>query len=119
MRRAWMTAWLLGLGAMPLAAQEQASWQAATRRFWDGYLPSPGTAAVSPDPPTTAEATDPLEPPPWRTAWGLIGLRAIPEGPKVAPNGLKYHPNFSLDLDFDFWVWRTHGLYIFTDVRIW
>jgi hypothetical protein len=48
-----------------------------------------------------------------------VGLRGIPAGPRTAPNGLEYHPNFSLDLDFNFWLWRGQGLYAFADVRLW
>jgi hypothetical protein len=61
----------------------------------------------------------PAETIPWQTAWGLAGLRVIPAGPKVAPNGEEYHPNFSMDLDFNFWVWRSQGLYLFADMRLW
>jgi hypothetical protein len=56
---------------------------------------------------------------PWQTAWGLLGLRAMPTGLRVAPDGLEYHPNFSLDLDVNGWVWRTQGLYLFLDGRLW
>jgi hypothetical protein len=30
-----------------------------------------------------------------------------------------YHPNFSLDLDSNLWVWRSQGLYLFADMRLW
>jgi hypothetical protein len=43
----------------------------------------------------------------------------IPAGPKVAPNGEEYHPNFSADLDINFWLWRGRGLYLFGDARFW
>ena len=57
--------------------------------------------------------------PPWQTAWGVTGLRVIPAGPKTAPNGEVYHPNFSLDLNFNFWLWRSQKLYLFSDMRLW
>jgi hypothetical protein len=59
------------------------------------------------------------EEPAWQTVWGLVGLRGIPAGPKIAPDGNEYHPNFSIDLDFNFWVWREQGIYLFSDARFW
>lgn len=55
----------------------------------------------------------------WDPVWGVVGLRAIPDGLKTAPNGEEYHPNFSLDLDFNFWIWRSQGLYLFCDMSLW
>jgi hypothetical protein len=63
--------------------------------------------------------SEPAPAPAWQTAWGLGGLRVIPAGPKIAPNGLEYHPNFSLDLDVNLWVWRRERLYLFADMRLW
>jgi hypothetical protein len=37
----------------------------------------------------------------------------------VAPNGVSYSPLFSLDLNFNFWIWRSQGLYAFADARFW
>jgi hypothetical protein len=51
--------------------------------------------------------------------WGVVGLRVFPAGPKVAPNGQEYHPYFSLDLDFNVWLWPSQGLYLFSDLRFW
>jgi hypothetical protein len=49
----------------------------------------------------------------------LAALRVIPAGPKVAPNGVEYHPNFSMDLDLNGWIWRDQHLYLFGDARFW
>jgi hypothetical protein len=68
---------------------------------------------VSAQPPASAGAD------PWETAWGVVGLRIFAAGPKVAPNGELYHPSFTLDLDFNFWVWREQRIYIFSDLRFW
>jgi hypothetical protein len=103
MYRAVLLAWLLGCGiAMPLSAQQ------ATETI------PPAEAPAAP-----GEKCDPTAPRPWETVWGVVGLRAFFDGPKVAPNGQEYHPSFTLDLDFNFWVWRTQGLYIFSDIRFW
>src|SRR5262245_64698578 len=34
-----------------------------------------------------------------------LGCGPFRTGPKIAPNGVLYHPNFSMDLDFNFWIW--------------
>jgi hypothetical protein len=115
MRRGMMVAWLLGLlGATPLAAQETAIPGVAPSGSADGPL-RPGTVEACQ--PTPEES--PVTALPWQTVWGLAGLRAIPAGPKEAPNGQEYHPNFSIDVDFNLWIWRSQGLYLFGDARLW
>jgi hypothetical protein len=105
MGRAVLAAGLLGLlGAMPLSAQEPAG---------------PAAAPSCKAPASGCEEVGPPEAPAWQPAWGLAGLRVIAAGPKVAPNGQEYHPSFSLDLDLNFWVWRSQGLYLFGDFRFW
>jgi len=119
MRRGLMAAWLLGLlGAMPLSAQETAFPAAAASPYCQlGAFPDSGPAAP-PQAPTPDEVA-PVEALPWQTVWGLAGLRAIPAGRKEAPNGQEYHPNFSLDVDLNGWLWRSQGLYLFSDLRLW
>ena len=121
MRRGMMAAWLLGLlGTMPLSAQEPAIPKATPAGPPDGLVsPVPGIELASP-----AQTSTPAEPGtvgalPWQTAWGVVGLRAIPAGPKIAPNSEEYHPNFSIDLNFNCWIWRGQGLYLFADMRLW
>ncbi len=121
MRRGMMVAWLLALlGAMPLSAQEPAVWAVAPAVSPDGQ---PGAVSdwvpVSPPGPAPAAEVGKAEAVPWQTAWGLVGLQVIPAGPKVAPNGEEYHPNFCMELDLNFWVWRSQGLYIFGDLSLW
>lgn len=122
MQRAVKLAWLLGLlGAMPLAAQEAAFPYSQA----SAEVPSGQPGSITFDdltqgmPAPTPGETGPAQTRPWQTAWGLVALRAIPAGPKMAPNGEKYHPNFSLDLIFDFWLWRSQGLYLFADIDLW
>jgi hypothetical protein len=120
MQRA-VVAWLLGLvTAVPLSAQETASPRAAATGSPDEPVcPSPGAVA---HPDTQAPPPEEVGPPqalPWRTVWGLGGFRVIPAGPRVAPNGQEYHPNFSMDLNINCWVWRRQGLYLFGDLRFW
>src|SRR5579862_9754442 len=103
MHRAVALAWLVGLLApVPLCAQEPTCQAAVTPGSpgWQLGL-DPGTDAVP-----AADAPPPAEvgvgqASLYRPAWGLAALRVIPEGPRVAPNGLTYHPNFSMDLNLN------------------
>ncbi|HVS37850.1 MAG TPA: hypothetical protein VMS17_19990 [Gemmataceae bacterium] len=120
MRRA-AAAWLLGLlAAAPLSAP-QALGQAVAPSASIDDLASP-----VPQPPPLPEAAAPpsddlakTDAPLWLAPWGVVGLRIIPDGPKVAPNGEEYHPNFSMDLDINWWIWRGERLYLFGDMRFW
>jgi hypothetical protein len=51
--------------------------------------------------------------------WGEVDARVFPDAGRVAPNGVSYNPLFSLDLDFNIWLWRKHGLYLFAYARFW
>jgi hypothetical protein len=114
-------AWLLGLLAVtPLSAQESASPRNAPA--------GPAVAQICPAPALVEPATAPApiceeagsaQAPPWRTVWGLGAFRVIPAGPREAPNGQEYHPNFSMDLNINCWLWRRQGLYLFGDLRFW
>jgi hypothetical protein len=107
MFRAVLVAWLLGgAAAMPLFAQE-------------AVLPHDAVSRDCADEAATEDDVVPAAARSWETVWGLVDLRVFAAGPKVAPNGHEYHPSFSLDLDFNYWVWRTQGLYIFADLRFW
>jgi hypothetical protein len=121
MRRAVVVSWLLGLvAAMPLSAQETSSPGAAPTGPPDEQLcPAPGVVADSEVQASTSEEVGLDQAFPWRTAWGVGGIRAIPAGPRVAPNGVEYHPNFSMDLNINCWIWRRQGLYLFGDMRFW
>ncbi len=121
MRRAVMAALLLALlGTTPLSAQETAVPEAVLPASPDGRLgPVAGTDPAAEPPAPTSEEAGPVEAPPWQTAWGLVGLRVIPAGPKTAPNGEEYHPNFSMDLDLNGWIWRGERVYLFGDARFW
>jgi hypothetical protein len=126
MRRGMMMAWLWGLlGAMPLSAQETASVGAALTGSPVSQLSRlPETDPASlPQASTGAEVGQvealPSPPAEWQSVWGVVGLRAIPAGPRVASNGEEYHPNFSMDLNFNFWMWRSQGLYLFADMSLW
>ncbi len=112
MRRAATAALLLAwLGTTPLSAQEAAVLGAP--------LPVAGTDPAAEAPAPTCDEVGPTEAPPWQTVWGLAGLRVIPAGPKTAPNGEEYHPNFSMDLDLNGWIWRGERIYLFGDARFW
>jgi hypothetical protein len=121
MRRAVMAALLFGwLGAMPLSARQTVVSGTESNVTSNGQLcPVPEIVPASePRTPQSDEAV-PAEPVPWRTAWGLVDLRIIPAGPKTAPNGEEYHPNFCMDLDLNFWIWRSQRVYVFVDASFW
>lgn len=110
MRRALHLAWLLALSAAaPLAGQQPL---AASPDGQDRAIPecSPIVARVAQEAPAG---------PAWETVWGLAGLRIFADGPKVAPNGDRYHPSFTLDMDANIWLWRSQGIYLFSDMRFW
>jgi hypothetical protein len=114
MRRGVLTVLLGGLlGTAPLAAQETA---APVRPAPEGQR-FPALAADSPAP---APAAAPALPERfhWQPVWGLVGLRVI-DGPRIAPNGQEYHPSFSIDLNLNFWLWPSQGMYLFGDARFW
>ncbi len=121
MRRATAAAWLLGLlGATPLLAQEADIKNPSPAASVVGPLcPDPETAPAAESQPATSEDGCPAEASPWQAPWGLVALRVIPAGPKEAPNGETYHPNFSMDLDINWWVWQSQRLYAFGDMRFW
>src|SRR5690242_3120409 len=97
LRAAWLASLLAMLAASPLSAQEP---ETPNAPLDPAELPrKPGILSGFP---LLAYAADPFSPPEgetWQTAWGLIGLRAIPAGVRTAPNGLEYHQNFSIDLN--------------------
>jgi hypothetical protein len=127
MPRATMMACLFGLlGAMPLFAQDTAFLRAAPTGSPDNQISSlpdtvPSSLAQTLAAPEVGHQveTSPSQRAPWLPVWGLAELRAIPAGPKTAPNGEEYHPNFSMDLDINFWIWRSQGLYLFGDMSLW
>jgi hypothetical protein len=121
MYRAVVVAGLLGLVvARPLCAQETLP-PADTSRASPNQQPCPVPECVcSPDAQvSTAEGVPLAKEFDWRTAWGLLGIRIIPAGPRIAPNGNEYHPNFSMDVNINCWVWRSERVYLFADMRFW
>jgi hypothetical protein len=120
MRQTVLIALLLGsLSTGPALAQESPGWITEENVPEAPLRPVSDTVRVLQPPPTISQDAAAPVTPAWESAWGLVGLRAIPGGHKIAPSGLVYRPNFSLDLDFNFWVWRSQGVYAFGDVRLW
>ena len=117
MHRAAAAAGLLALLAAPLLRAQDA---ATPPHYVIAQVAFLSDAAPAPKPPAAAvPETCPVDAPLWQPPWGWADLRIIPEGPKVAPNGEEYHPNFSMDLDLNAWVWRDQHLYLFGDARFW
>ena len=127
MRRSMMLALMLGwLGAMPLSAEEPTFLRVLTGPPDSQLYLFPQIAPDSLPLPQALPAAEvckvepmPWQIAPWHSVWGLVELRIIPAGPKVAPNGEKYHPNFLMDLNFNFWIWRSQRVYMFADISLW
>jgi hypothetical protein len=122
MRLSMPLAWLVASAvAMPLSAQESAGpWTPGAARPIQGANPFsvPQPVGIE-DSSSASQEAAPSADPVWRPVWGLAGLQVFAAGPKVAPNGQKYHPSFSLDLDLNLWIWQSQGFYLFGDARFW
>ncbi len=119
MRRATMAVCFLGL-LLPTALFAQETELAKPSPPLDGSLnPVPASVPAGEAADSPSEEACPVAASLWQAPWGLVGLRVIPAGPKEAPNGQQYHPNFSMDLDFNWWIWRGERLYAFADARFW
>jgi hypothetical protein len=58
-------------------------------------------------------------PPAIVSVWGVAGLRGFALGDHLAPNGVEFKPLFSLDLNFNLWLYRPAGVYLFADSSFW
>jgi hypothetical protein len=76
------------------------------------FLDQSATTAAAPRPGTITAASVPA-------IWGIVGLRGFPYGQTMASNGNEYNELFSLDLNFNIWLWRAKRLYLYTDSRFW
>lgn len=54
-----------------------------------------------------------------KRVWGYVGGRYIGDGEKTAPNGVRYNPCMSLDLNFNFAITADRSLYGYFDTRFW
>jgi hypothetical protein len=106
---------VIGLGGLPLFAQQAPSFPPPATSCQTEPTVDPAPAC----PDSTKTAADGAAPIPWQTAWGVLGLSAMPTGLRVAPDGFVYHPNFSLDFDLNSWIWRSQGIYLFLDGHLW
>jgi hypothetical protein len=61
------------------------------------------------------------DPPAGRTfcmVWGIAEIDGY-LGQRMAPNGLLYHPDYGVNLDFNIWVWPAMGLYVYDESLFW
>ncbi len=79
----------------------------------------PGDPADTGAPPDAAAPAGCPPADPWQSVWGVIGLRGIAAGPHIAPNGYEFHPLFTIDLNFNMWLWRKQRIYLFSDTSFW
>jgi hypothetical protein len=96
----------------------------------ESALPSPCVENASNNPPLPAtedwQTAPPTPLPPGSVAsdpvssiWGIVGMRGFPYGETMASNGNEYDQLFSLDLNFNIWLWRAKRLYAYSDSRFW
>jgi hypothetical protein len=83
-------------------------------------VPPPAEAATAPIPAADSTAPAALHP---RTLivpdWGIVGLRGFALSDQVAPNGLEYNALFSLEMNFNFWLYPPAGVYAFSEATFW
>jgi hypothetical protein len=77
--------------------------------------PVPAAETVAPSP-ATGDANKVLDGP---TVFGILDLRGYFFGDHVAANGVEFAQLFSLDVDFNIWLWRQEGAYAFLESRFW
>ena len=83
-------------------------------------FPAPAAdGAATPAVTDAAIAPEPSSAPPLTPVWGAAGMRGYGLGDHIAPNGLEFKALFSLDFDFNFWVWRSQRVYAFADSQFW
>jgi hypothetical protein len=56
---------------------------------------------------------------PQERMWGVMGFRGFYSGQKEAPNGVRYHPLFSLDVDINVAITKDRSFYVFMLTRFW
>src|SRR2546421_323199 len=91
-----------------LAAVLWLGWWAATARPEELPPDTPAAVAVEESPGQVFPAV-----------WGVVGVRGAVAGETVAPNGRKYDPLFTLDLDFNLMVLPRQRAYLYLDSRFW
>jgi hypothetical protein len=79
--------------------------------------PVPGGSATAGQGAAPPAGEDPA--PKGALVWGVAGLRGFVLGDQIAPNGQEFKQLFSLDLNFNCWLWPEEGLYLFSDTSFW
>jgi hypothetical protein len=109
---------LMALAPRPAAAQPPTTADPPLQ------LPAPAAAAPALDP-TLAGPDAVPSPAPGPGArdgpavWGVVGLRGYAFDQQIAPNGLEYHALFTIDMNFNLWLWRSERVYLFSDTAFW
>jgi hypothetical protein len=68
--------------------------------------------------PAVADAPEPESPAPV-AVWGSATFRGYAFCDQIAPNGLEFNALFRLEMDFNVWLWRSQGVYLFGDTEFW
>jgi hypothetical protein len=81
-------------------------------------LVEPGSPAVECPPIPQLPLDEPSAEREFRMVWGIAEVDGY-LGQRMAPNGLLYHPDYGVNLDFNIWVWPAMGLYLFDRSLFW
>jgi hypothetical protein len=54
----------------------------------------------------------------FRMVWGIVDV-AGDYGQRTAPNGAVYHPIYTMDMDFNIWLWPAAGFYAYENSTFW
>jgi hypothetical protein len=109
-----LLALLLIISGPPLAlAQEEIPHAPLTSGFAELDPPTAECQPVTPLP-----CDDPSAEGAFRMVWGIAETNGY-LGQRMAPNGLLYHPDYGVNLDFNIWVWPALGLYLYDESLFW
>jgi hypothetical protein len=110
----WLLPLLLVVSGSPLVLAEEGI---PNTPLADGFADhGPPTAECPPF--TRLPFDDPPAERAFRMVWGIAETDGY-LGQRMAPNGLLYHPDYGVNLDFNIWVWPALGLYLYDETLFW
>jgi hypothetical protein len=115
-RAGWLLA-LLPLAACPALARAQEALPAAQPATCFAECASSGSSADG-LPYSRLPFDDPPAERAFRMVWGIADIDGY-TGQRMAPNGVIFHPDYGVNLDFNIWLCPELGLYLFDQSAFW